>query len=224
LTNQFLSAASGTHRLHTEASRVERNNTMLRRHVLGLLAASAMWVGTSAQAQAVEVGNAKFPATATVGNTSLQLNGAGMRYKLVIKVYAAGLYVQTKSNSVDAILAAPGPKRIHVVMQRGIDGRELGKLFTEGMRKNAPKEEFSKSVPGTLEMGEIFAAKKMLEAGDTFYADYIPGQGTQVIINGKQYGDTIKEPEFYKSLLLIWLGKDPADWKLKDALLGGKEG
>jgi hypothetical protein len=197
---------------------------MLRRHVLNLAAAAAMAAGFGAQAQTMEVGSAKFAPTATVGNTPLQLNGAGMRYKLVVKVYAAGLYLPAKSSSVDAILAAPGPKRVHVVMQRAIDARELGKLFTEGMRKNAPKEDFSKSIPGTIKMGEIFAEKKTLDAGDTFFADYTPGQGTQVIINGKQIGETIKEPEFYRSLLLIWLGKDPADWKLKDAMLGIKDG
>jgi hypothetical protein len=197
---------------------------MLRRHALNLAAAAAMAAGFGAQAQTMEVGSAKFAPTATVGNTPLQLNGAGMRYKLVVKVYAAGLYLPAKSSSVDAILAAPGPKRVHVVMQRAIDARELGKLFTEGMRKNAPKEDFSKSIPGTIKMGEIFAEKKTLDAGDTFFADYTPGQGTQVIINGKQIGETIKEPEFYRSLLLIWLGKDPADWKLKDAMLGIKDG
>jgi hypothetical protein len=196
---------------------------MLRRHALNLAAAAAMAAGFGAQAQTMEVGSAKFAPTATVGNTPLQLNGAGMRYKLVVKVYAAGLYLPAKSSSVDAILAAPGPKRVHVVMQRAIDARELGKLFTEGMRKNAPKEDFSKSIPGTIKMGEIFAEKKTLDAGDTFFADYTPGQGTQVIINGKQIGETIKEPEFYRSLLLIWLGKDPADWKLKDAMLGIKD-
>jgi hypothetical protein len=197
---------------------------MLRRHALNLAAAAAMAAGFGAQAQTMEVGSAKFAPTATVSNTPLQLNGAGMRYKLVVKVYAAGLYLPAKSSSVDAILAAPGPKRVHVVMQRAIDARELGKLFTEGMRKNAPKEDFSKSIPGTIKMGEIFAEKKTLDAGDTFFADYTPGQGTQVIINGKQIGETIKEPEFYRSLLLIWLGKDPADWKLKDAMLGIKDG
>lgn len=197
---------------------------MLRRSVL-LCAAGAALMGclAGAQAQTVEVGTAKFAPTATVGSTPVQLNGAGMRYKFVVKVYAAGLYLQNKASTPEAIIAAPGAKRIHVVMQRAIDGRELGKLFTEGMRKNAPKEEFSKSIPGTIKMGEIFAEKKTLEAGDVFFLDFVPGQGTQAIINGKQLGETIKEPEFYRALLSIWLGKDPADWQLKEAMLGASK-
>lgn len=194
---------------------------MLRRIVVLGAAAAAMMLGAvSAQAQTVDVGTAKFAPTATVGGNPIALNGAGMRYKFVVKVYAAGLYLQNKAATPEAAMAAPGAKRVHVVMQRAIDGRELGKLFTEGMRKNAPKEEFSKSIPGTIKMGEIFAEKKTLEAGDVFFLDFVPGQGTQAIINGKQVGDTIKEPEFYRALLSIWLGKDPADWKLKEAMLG----
>jgi hypothetical protein len=33
-------------------------------------------------------------------------------------------------------------------------------------------------------------------------------------------GQPFKEPEFFQALLDIWIGKDPADWMLKDALLG----
>ena len=33
-------------------------------------------------------------------------------------------------------------------------------------------------------------------------------------------GEPFKEPEFFNALLGIWLGNAPADWKLKDALLG----
>ena len=46
------------------------------------------------------------------------------------------------------------------------------------------------------------------------------GSGTQVLVNGKPVGEPIKEPEFMQSLLRIWLGKNPADDALKEALLG----
>jgi hypothetical protein len=35
-------------------------------------------------------------------------------------------------------------------------------------------------------------------------------------------GEPFKEPEFYKALMSIWLGGVPADFKLKDQLLGAK--
>ena len=183
-----------------------------------LIAACALPL--AAHAQTVEVAGVKYPPSAQVGGQALQLNGAGVRYKFVIKVYTAGLYLGGKAATPEAVLAAPGPKRLHVVMLRDIDANELGRLFTRGMQDNAPREEFSKSIPGTIRMSDIFSAKKRLVAGENFSVDWVPGSGTTVLVNGKAQGEPIKEPEFFTALLRIWLGPNPADALLKDALLG----
>jgi Chalcone isomerase-like len=200
--------------LHILESVVIRRTIALSATVAALLAAPL------AQAQTTEVAGVKYEQSTQIGNTRLQLNGAGIRYKAVFKVYTAGLYLGTKAATTDAVLAAPGPKRMHIVMLRDIDANELGKLFTRGMQDNSPREEFSKSIAGTLRMSELFAAKKKLVAGDSFSVDYVPGQGTTVLINGKANIDPIKEPEFFSALIRIWLGNSPADSQLKDALLG----
>ena len=174
----------------------------------------------AAQAQATEVGGVKYEASAQLGSAKLVLNGAGVRYKAIFKVYTAGLYMGTKVGTPEEVYAAPGPKRLHVVMLRDIDANELGKLFTRGMQDNAPREEFSKSIAGTLRMSDIFSAKKKLAAGESFSIDWVPGSGTTVVINGKAAGEPIKEPEFFTALMKIWLGKSPADAQLKNALLG----
>ena len=171
-------------------------------------------------AQTVELAGARFAPNVQMGSHTLGLNGAGIRYRFVVKVYAAGLYLSRKAATAEAAIAAPGAKRLHVVMLRDIDANELGRLFTRGMQDNAPKEEFSKSIPGTLRMADIFSAKRRLVAGDTFSIDWVPGQGTTVLINGKASGEPIVEPEFFSALIRIWLGSKPADEALKAALLG----
>jgi hypothetical protein len=191
---------------------------MYKRTLLALVLASAL--PGAAWAQGAELAGVKYAATAQVGNSTLQLNGAGIRYKFVIKVYTAGLYIGARTQGADQVLAQPGAKRMHVVMLRDIDANELGKLFTRGMQDNAPREEFSKFIPGTLKLAEIFSAQKKLKAGDSFFVDFVPGVGTTVLVNGKPTADPIKEPEFYTALLRIWLGDKPADSALKDALLG----
>ncbi len=171
-------------------------------------------------AQTVELAGARFAPNVQMGSHTLALNGAGTRYRFVIKVYAAGLYLGRKAATAEAAIAAPGAKRLHVVMLRDIDANELGRLFTRGMQDNTPREEFSKSIPGTLRMADIFSAKRRLVAGDTFSIDWVPGQGTTVLINGKASGEPIAEPEFFSALIRIWLGSKPADEGLKAALLG----
>ena len=193
---------------------------MIRRLISITVATLLLGALNVARAQTVELAGVKYEGTEQVANTPLVLNGAGIRYKAIFKVYTAGLYLTKKATTPETILATPGPKRVHIVMLRDINASELGKLFTRGMEDNAPRDEFSKSIPGTLALGDLFFEKKKLVAGDAFSVDWIPGTGTIIMINGKPSTAPIKEPEFFSALLKIWLGKSPADYMLKDALMG----
>jgi Chalcone isomerase-like len=157
----------------------------------------------------------------TSRGSKLLLNGAGTRYKFVVKVYAAGLYLPARVNTVDGVLDLKTPRVFKVVMLRDIDANELGRLFTDGMQKNASREEFGRAIPGTIRLGELFAEKKKLEKGESFLIEWVPGTGTFITINGKLAVEPIKEPEFFSALMKIWFGKSPADANLKEALLGG---
>lgn len=183
------------------------------------LAGLFSYAGARAQAS-TDVAGVKYAPSVQVANSTLVLNGAGIRYRFVVKVYTAGLYLGSKANTTEQVLAASGAKRMHVVMLREIDATDLGKLFTRGMQDNSPREEFSKSIPGTIRMSDIFSSKKKLAPGEHFSVDWVPGIGTTILVNGKVQGDPIKEPEFFNALMRIWLGSSPADAQLKDALLG----
>jgi Chalcone isomerase-like len=171
-------------------------------------------------AATVEVAGVKFEDTIDQRGSKLVLNGAGVRYKAVFKVYSAGLYLPKKTNSSEEALAMPGSKRINIIMLRDIDANELGKLFTRGVEDNAPKAEMSKLIPGLLRMSQVFSDQKKLVTGDSFIFEWVPGLGTVLTVKGKPQGEPFKEPEFFTAMLRIWLGSVPADYKLKDALLG----
>jgi hypothetical protein len=194
---------------------------VIRRLILLTFTAASLVLPLAVRAaDTVEVGGVKLDTSAQVGGSKLQLNGAGVRYKAVFKVYAAGLYLSNKVTTPEQVLAAPGAKRIHITMLREIDANELGKLFTKSMEQNASREEFSKIIPGVIKMGEIFSQRKRLAAGEYFSIDYVPGVGTSIVVLGKPAADPIKEPEFFSALTKIWLGRNPADAQLKEALLG----
>lgn len=194
-----------------------------KRLQLVLVLWTALWV-PAVWAQALDLGGVRFEQRVTSGGHTLALNGAGIRYKAVFKVYAAGLYVPAdlpaKPDTPDALLAIDGPKRMAITMLRDIDSNELGKLFTRGVEDNTPRGDFAKLVPGLLRMGEVFARHKRLAAGDAFTIDWLPGVGTVISVKGQPQGDPFKEPEFFNALLRIWLGNAPADHLLKNALLG----
>lgn len=191
--------------------------TMLKKCAAAL---AGVLLSLSAAAAQVEVAGVKLDDTAEVAGTKLQLNGAGIRYKAVFKVYVAALYVGKKIATPEEFFAATGPKRISITMLREIDSNELGKAFTRAFEDNATKGELSKLIPGLLRMGQVFSDQKKLMAGDSFTSDWIPGVGTVITVKGKVQGEAFKEPEFFNALMRIWLGPHPADFKLKDALLG----
>jgi hypothetical protein len=184
------------------------------------LAALAISFSFNANAAIVDVNGVKIEDSLDLRGAKLQLNGAGIRYRAVFKVYSAGLYLGKKAATPEEVLAAPGPKRLSITMLRDIDSNELGKAFTKGFEENSPKGEMSKLIPGLIRMGQIFSDQKKMLTGENFTIDWIPGTGMVISVKGKQQGEAFKEPEFYAALMRIWLGPAPADWKLKDGLLG----
>jgi Chalcone isomerase-like len=181
------------------------------------------FMAQGATAATVDMAGVKIEDTAEFRGNKLQLNGAGIRYKAIFKVYVAALYLGKKAATADDALQAPGPKRISITMLRDIDASELGRLFTHGVEDNITRAEFVKIVPDLIRMGQLFADQKKLRVGDNFVIDWVPASGTTISVKGVAQGEPFQEPVFFTALLRIWLGKSPADLKLKEALLGHAE-
>lgn len=178
--------------------------------VLGLLAL---------QAPAREVQGIRYEESIDLAGSRLQLNGAGTRYKAVFKVYTAGLYLSRKARTEAEAQLAPGPKRLTLTFVREIGSEELGRLFIKGIKSNTPNEEYTRIVGSVMRMSQVFYEARKMKIGETINMDWVPGKGTLISIRDVPVGDPFPEPEFYAALLRIWIGKDPADWQLKDALL-----
>jgi hypothetical protein len=162
----------------------------------------------------------KFEPTVQVQGTQLLLNGAGTRYKVILKVYDMGLYTSKKVNTPEELLALAGPKRLQFTALRELPGTDLGRLFIKGLAENSPKETVQKHTISTTRFIEIFSGKSKLVPGDSFAMEFLPGKGTQFYILGKPQGDPVGDAEFFSMVLKIWFGNSPADNSLKDALLG----
>jgi hypothetical protein len=173
-----------------------------------------------ALAAPVDIAGVKVDDSMDLQGTKLQLNGAGIRYKAIFKVYVAAMYLGKKAATPEEVYAAPGPKRMTITLVRDIDSNELGKSFTKAFEENTPKNEMGKLIPGLIKMGQIFAAQKKLVAGEAFTIDWLPGTGTVISVKGVPQGEPFKEPEFFTALMRIWFGPNPADARLKELLLG----
>ena len=79
----------------------------------------------SVTADAAEVSGVRIDDKATLGGRELVLNGAGMRTRLIIKVYVGALYLPQKSPTTAAVLAKDEPRRMSMTLQRDVSYEQL---------------------------------------------------------------------------------------------------
>ena len=174
-------------------------------------------MGISFASAQTKVGGVNIPGEVTFEGEKMMLNGAGVREKLWIDLYAGGLYLQNKSNNATEIVNAEKPMaiKLHIV----------SKLITSDKMVDAVNEGFENSTGGNMSAisTEIDTFKgffmEEIKKNDVFDLVYIPSKGVNVYKNNKLRG-TIEGKEFKKALFGIWLSNRPADDDLKEDMLG----
>jgi hypothetical protein len=187
---------------------------MATRMLCGILLLAALALPVSA----AEVAGVKIEDKATVAGADLALRGAGLRKRLFFDVYAMGLYVADRK--ADPI-AQGGAKRVAIHMLRDVDAATFAQALVDGMRPNHDKVTMQLLEPRIAQLNAIMGEMKEAKKGMAILRDWVPGAGTQVMIDGKAAGKPIVGDDFYRALLRIWLGEKPVQDDLKKALLGG---
>lgn len=168
---------------------------------------------------AAEVEGVKLADQLEVAGQTLQLNGAGLRKKMVFDVYVAALYGVNKTTEVQQVLNAKSPKRLQLTMLRNVEGKALAEALREGLQENLSATQFAAHASRIAELEKILLDAKQANKGDVINLDMIAGQGTRVQFRGQQIG-SIQSDDFARDLLLIWLGNKPVQDSLKAKLLG----
>ncbi|NMG76803.1 hypothetical protein GPA25_18785 [Aromatoleum diolicum] len=169
---------------------------------------------------AVDVAGVSFEDSSNVAAQSLTLNGAGVRTRIMFKVYAMGLYLPQRTDTPTAIQNLPGSKRIRIVTLRDLGTDQFIDALIEGLKKNHPPEALASIQPSIDAFRNAMLTLKEAPKGTEVLIDWIPGGGTRLTVGGTRRGDDIPDERFYAALLRIWLGEQPADNDLKKRLLG----
>ena len=107
----------------------------MRLLLVALLMFASLASSTDARAD-VEIDGMPYAATLKLDGTPLQLNGAATRYsKLGVRDYTVAVYVSEKGSTAEALLAAPGPKRIAFKFLRPMKTDGL-RVLTHGVEAN----------------------------------------------------------------------------------------
>lgn len=170
------------------------------------------------QAFALKVADVELPEQVSLANqTSLVLNGAGIRTKFFMDIYVGALYLAAKNNDAAAIIAADKPARIamHFLYKESGKERQV-KAWEKGFKKNLREGELAVLADRLEESKKHF---KTMRRGETMYLDYVPGEGTKLLLNN-QVQATIKGHDFFQAAMRVWIGEYPAQKKLKNRMLG----
>jgi long-chain acyl-CoA synthetase len=173
-------------------------------------------------ARAMEVSGVKLDDQIDVGGVPLVLNGAGLRTKLMLKIYVVGLYLPSRTTSADAVINGTNQlRRVRLVLKRNLGGGTIWDAFDEGLKANNSAAELAALKPKLDQVEKLFKAFGDVAEGDTIDVDFTPDGATSVTYKGKPQG-SIAGPDLQRALLKIWLGSKPVQEDVKSALLKGR--
>ena len=174
---------------------------------------------SSLSLQAKEVAGINVPEIISFSDqsTKLVLNGAGIRTKFIFDIYVGSLYLEKKSKSAKGVYNLAGEKRIAMhFLYDEIEKAKLVSGWNTGFENNLSKQERSNFKSQIDQFNNLFVTVK---TGDVINLNFTPTTGTHVVMNGKVLG-LVEGDAFFTALLKIWLGEEPADSELKEAMLG----
>lgn len=163
-----------------------------------------------------EVAGVELPNSFEIDEAELNLNGAGVREKFWMDMYAGGLYTTQKMNNAQKVMNADAPMVIKLHIVSG--------LISSDKMSSAVEEGFENSTKGNM---KPFRAKidkfksffsEEISKNDVFDITYSPSIGVVVFKNKKELGN-IEGLEFKKALFGIWFCDKPADKDLMKGML-----
>lgn len=179
-----------------------------------LLAALVIAMG----AGAVEVDGVHVDDKASVGSQELVLNGAGIRTRMIFRIYVGSLYLPGKAATTAAILSQ-SPRRIQLNVLRNLSADQLIDALADGLKANTTASQLQAISIQTGEMAAIMKSFGQAKEGSIVTLDYIDG-ATKIGLDGKLQG-TIAGEAFNDALTRIWIGDHPVQPDLRKAMLGG---
>lgn len=191
----------------------------MRRMVLPVCLAAAFSFPVLATPHSGEVAGIQLPGHIRIEGRELILNGAGLRRILLTKVYVAALYLPEPQHDAHAILDGNIPRRLQLTLLRDLSTEQNLDALKGGLISNNNPAELESIRQEVSRFLAYIRALHELAAGTVIQLDYLPAMGTRLSVNGRHVG-TIHGEAFNRAVLKIWLGEDPVQTGLKQALLG----
>ena len=163
------------------------------------------------------VGGVLMPKKQMIGKTVLTLNGAGVREKFFMDMYACALYMNKNTHDANEVINNDdfAAIKIHIISSL-ITSKKMTDAVEEGFKNSTGGK--TKPIRKEIDAFKLVFSKDEIQKEDVYDIIYVPGKGTIIFKNGK-IQPIIKGLTFKKALFGIWLCNKPADKNLKEDLL-----
>ncbi|MDP8267309.1 MAG: chalcone isomerase family protein [Candidatus Tenebribacter davisii] len=162
----------------------------------------------------LKIGGKELPDKMKAGENELSINGAGLRKKLVIKVYACALYLMENCKDEKKIIEADEPMAVKMhFIYKAVNPSKLIEAWNTGFSKSD-----TSNIKKEIDVFNSYFTQDAVK-NDIYDIVYVPEVGTSVYMNNELKG-TIAGFEFKKAVFSIWLGEQTELPKLKKAMLG----
>jgi Chalcone isomerase-like len=156
-----------------------------------------------------------LPDQIEVAHRRLVLNGLGLRKATIfgIKVYLAGLYLESRCSDASQIMRSTQRKRLVLHFLRAASRTQIAAAWRQGLRKNVQD---TRPLEGRL--AELSAAIPDVKKGDRIIFDFADGSVDVEVVGGAR--KSVRGADFAAAMLGIWFGpKAPRD-DLQAGMLG----
>ena len=166
---------------------------------------------------AAQIKNVRFEDKVVVNKEELTLNGlAVLKWAMLFDVYAGAFYLPKE---------VPGPKwtedvpkKLELAYFREIQAKGFADASDKILKDNLSAEEYQ-----TLKerLATFYGFFQDVKAGDRYSINYIPGNGTELKLNGNVMG-SVPGHDFAIAYFGIWLGNNPINKQFRDKLLSDR--
>lgn len=156
---------------------------------------------------------------ATFTSRKLLLNGAGVRTLFGFRVYVASLYLPEPMREAERVLDGDTARRLQVTLLRDTTTEQNLDALKGGLHDNNNAAELEAIKAEVALFFNLVRRVHEVPAGTVIQLDYLPRAGTLVRIGGRSLGFVPGE-DFNRAIMKIWLGGEPIQPSLKEALLG----
>lgn len=168
----------------------------------------------SASEETLDVSGVAFARQLTLeGGETLELFGSGlMRYKRVLRGFAAGLYLGPGASGP----TRGAPRRLELSYFWAIPGRLFARAGEDALAKQYRRAELR---PFADRLESLRAAYRDVKPGDRYALTYLPEVDAMQLALGGEELAVVSGEDFAALYLGIWLGEKPIDRGLRAQLL-----